>query len=74
MKGVQNYAKCSHQVTKYHRLECVSTFEYSVDRFYHHLAVLDTELLHKVVVIFVQLGGITLASTENFTDHVLNKF
>jgi hypothetical protein len=74
MKGVQNYAKCSHQVTKYYRLECVPTFEYGVDRFYHHLTVLDTELLHKVVVIFVELGGITLASTENFTDHVLHKF
>jgi hypothetical protein len=74
MVGVQNDAECSYQVTKYHRLECVTTFEYCIDRFYYHFAVLDTELLYEVVVIFVHLGGIALTSAENFTNHVLYKF
>ena len=74
MIGVQNDAKRPYQVTKYHRLKCVATFEYCVDRFCYHFAMLNTELLHKVVVIFVHLRGIALAGAENFTYYVLHKF
>lgn len=71
VKWVQDYVKGLHQVAKHNGLECVLPFEYCVDWFYHYPSVLNAELLHEVEVIFVQLGGVALSSTEDFTDNVL---